>query len=486
MSTSLVRATAIPVTLTAFIMAFLVYYNEWHVRQGTALLAASHDTTNVVSTAFINDDERQNNISMLVEDQKIRLPSREDRFPSAEERVRLYMSNWYLPPCHHGAKTSVGIRYRYDSQRRSGGNGETLNVTNMETPDFSFILNNTVKRDTMFYLDRETVRHCAAAREERPLLRSYCQDTVNSVMPAMNRVTTSNDDDDVPIILQFGDYQRCKAHDTDSVNVPRIKKFRLAMSREELQRVTSSDELGDCIGEPRPVPHTTSASDARSLQPIIWKLNVERHYDKVREVAINDVGWSRKKNVAVFRGARTGAIPYNESLSVTENCMMIQRCRLVYRYHNSTLIDAALTGPDRRFPPVLNGVPLMTGEKLTLEQMLRYKAIICLEGNDVSSGLKWALSSRSVVIMPSPVAFTSWAMEELLEPWVHYVPCRSDLSDIEDSVQWVLDHPEEAREIAIRGTLWIHDLVYHKDAAQEEEWIFDEILRRYRAQFITG
>ncbi len=40
-----------------------------------------------------------------------------------------------------------------------------------------------------------------------------------------------------------------------------------------------------------------------------------------------------------------------------------------------------------------------------------------LEGNDVASGLKWALLSQSVVMMPPP-QHTSWAMEELLQPWV--------------------------------------------------------------------
>jgi hypothetical protein len=40
-----------------------------------------------------------------------------------------------------------------------------------------------------------------------------------------------------------------------------------------------------------------------------------------------------------------------------------------------------------------------------------------IAGNDVASGLKWALFSQSVVLMPPP-NHTSWAMEELLEPWV--------------------------------------------------------------------
>jgi hypothetical protein len=55
--------------------------------------------------------------------------------------------------------------------------------------------------------------------------------------------------------------------------------------------------------------------------------------------------------------------------------------------------------------------------KVDMESLLEYKGIIMIEGNDVASGLKWALLSQSVVLMPPP-KHTSWAMEELLEPWI--------------------------------------------------------------------
>ena len=74
-------------------------------------------------------------------------------------------------------------------------------------------------------------------------------------------------------------------------------------------------------------------------------------------------------------------------------------------------------------------------------------------------------------------------MEDILEPWVHYVPLNKDLSDVEEKMQWVIDHDEEARRIAMRGSLWVKDLLYHPDSEKDEEMIFEEILRRYRAHF---
>jgi hypothetical protein len=105
-----------------------------------------------------------------------------------------------------------------------------------------------------------------------------------------------------------------------------------------------------------------------------------------------------------------------------------------------------------------------------------------LEGNDVASGLKWALLSQSVVLMPYPT-HTSWAMEELLEPWVHYVPLNENATDVEDKMKWIVEHDDIAQAISARATQWMEDLVYHPDALEDDRWIEEEILRRYKALF---
>jgi hypothetical protein len=122
------------------------------------------------------------------------------------------------------------------------------------------------------------------------------------------------------------------------------------------------------------------------------------------------------------------------------------------------------------------------GKKLSRKHQLKYKAIIMIEGNDVASGLKWALMSNSVLMIPPPT-LTTWAMEEFLEPWVHYIPLDPNLSDAEEKMQWVLDHDREAQQIAHRGGLWMKDMVYHPDAAKDDQAVYKEILRRYQSHF---
>jgi Glycosyl transferase family 90 len=221
------------------------------------------------------------------------------------------------------------------------------------------------------------------------------------------------------------------------------------------------------------------------------------------EIPAADIPWSEKLDGAIWRGALTGmkrnGFRVVQSVKAGANnanikrdlCMNMQRCKLVYEHATSSLINASLVGVAATHthnafsapvvPNILDGVRLF-GPRASYHDLLRYKAIIMLEGNDISSGLKWALYSNSVVLAQNPT-YTSWAMEEELQPWVHYVPIADDLSDVEEKARWVAEHDEQAQEIARSGSLWISDLVYHPDAQADEDAIFDETFRRYKQHF---
>jgi hypothetical protein len=122
--------------------------------------------------------------------------------------------------------------------------------------------------------------------------------------------------------------------------------------------------------------------------------------------------------------------------------------------------------------------------KLDLQQMQKYKILFVLDSQEDVS-LLWSLSSSSVVVMPPPTR-TSWYMEELLVPWVHYTPLLANTSSImnhtaaTEVVQWVVAHDEEAQKIVERASLYIHDLFFHADADRDNLLVKKEILRRYR------
>jgi hypothetical protein len=63
------------------------------------------------------------------------------------------------------------------------------------------------------------------------------------------------------------------------------------------------------------------------------------------------------------------------------------------------------------------------------------------------------------------------------------IPLSEDLHDVEEKMQWIIDHDELAQSIAYRGSLWMQDLVYHPEAADDDRLVQEEIVRRYLQHF---
>lgn len=482
------------------------------MRIAFVVLLALYGTTNaalIATTATLVDiPEKLPEVSLDVE--------RARRFPSKEERVRLYMSNWYVPPCATYSDGLVRYEKHEEEEEEDVRAAQELhqwptykiseapdvvaagNTSNNSAFSITYLIESKVTPDKAFVLDRGTILDCSIRGEgdmktygDRIQFRSnmhmYCSDVARSLLPAMDHVAweqqqasqekqeqpdSSSGTLPPPMLLQFGDLAH--SHVYRFIRLPHLKKFRIAASSEELQRVTDRE----CYDGPRDL-----LKEDAVLQPIVWKLATHRHYGLLGQVAVKDKSWEDKRNKAVFRGQLTGSLGggYDKHVTAEQNCLNLIRCRLVYNLANSTLVNARLTNTRKRIPDVLNGVNLTTSS-VTVRALLQYKGVVMLEGNDVASGLKWALLSNSVVLMPIP-QHTSWAMEELLQPWVHYVPLNDEATDVEEKMQWILDHDEEARRISYASTLWMQDLVFHPDAAEDDAWIQEEIVRRYQRHF---
>jgi hypothetical protein len=419
-------------------------------------------------------------INAAIPNNPVEVHSRAHRFPTVEQRIQLYMSNWYTPPCAgnvngtfeysyvSGSSSSWSFLIIHDASSVNG----TLNPLQFES---------IIQPDKTFFLDRSTLTDCIASKPKakyasRILFREnmgmYCRDVVDSLLT--DHILWENPQfASVPILIQFGDLKH--SHEYRDLNVPHFKKFRSASTAAMTLMAPS-----DCVQGSRPSLSTVHSNV--KLQPIVWKLATSRHFRLAHQVYKEDTPWEKKQRQAVFRGQLTGSPEgYNPQQSDMDNCWQMRRCRLVYQHSNSSLVDARLTSTRGRLPEAIHGVPLVA-PKVMMRTLLQYKAIIMLEGNDVASGLKWALLSQSVVLMPPP-RHTSWLMEELLQPWVHYIPLQPDLTNVETQMQWINDHDDQARRIAQRGSLWMEDLCYHPDALEDDRYIQEEMIRRYMAHF---
>ena len=152
---------------------------------------------------------------------------------------------------------------------------------------------------------------------------------------------------------------------------------------------------------------------------VLMKLNKVRHYIFVED----EKSFSEKKNMAIFRGKVAG----KEGREL-----------FMERYFGHPMFDLGDIGKRARAE--------WKTEKKTIKEHLDYKFIMAIEGNDVASNLKWVMSSNSVAVMPRPT-YETWFMEGRLIPNYHYIEVKPDFSDVEERLNYYIQHPEEAEEI---------------------------------------
>ena len=112
--------------------------------------------------------------------------------------------------------------------------------------------------------------------------------------------------------------------------------------------------------------------------------------------------------------------------------------------------------------------------KISINEQLKYKFILCIEGYDVATNLKWVMSSNSIAVMPKP-KFESWLMEGKLIPNFHYILIKDDFSDLEERLKYYIKNDSKAYEIIKNANKYIRQFQNKK----REDLISLLILEKY-------
>jgi len=193
---------------------------------------------------------------------------------------------------------------------------------------------------------------------------------------------------------------------------------------------------------------------------ILCPMEYARHWGYIKESRKCSIHWKHKLNSCVWRGTPTGVQTLTDNL------------RILFCKKYGSIYDVGITDTWGRFPVEYIKTPL------TIAEMLKYKYIISLEGNDKDSGLNWKLASNSLVVMPHPTV-ESWLMEGLLKPYEHYVPLAADCSDLPRILAWCQDHEAECLQIIENANAFMRQF----DDLAEEKRIFEQIKKHYLQSF---
>jgi len=160
---------------------------------------------------------------------------------------------------------------------------------------------------------------------------------------------------------------------------------------------------------------------------VVLKLDALRHFNFIKD----ETNFTEKISCALFRGP----------------CYQPHRQRFVEKCH---ALPQTNIGDIRK---------CVRGEKsykspMSLQEHLRYKYIISVEGNDVATNLKWIMSSNSLCFMTKP-KYETWFMEGSLIPDHHYVLLKDDYSDLNEKIAYYDQHVEEALAIIDNAHDWV-------------------------------
>ncbi len=182
---------------------------------------------------------------------------------------------------------------------------------------------------------------------------------------------------------------------------------------------------------------------------VVMKLNSVRHFHFIRD----EKPFVAKRHRLIFR-----------------NFVLNQpwRQRLLDAYCNHPLCDFG------RINAVDDGHPEYTKDFIPINKQLDSMFILCIEGNDVATNLKWVMSSNSIAVMPRP-KMESWFMEGVLKPDYHYIEVKEDYSDLIEKTDYYAKHVDEAEAI-IRHA---HAHVARFGNKRVEDWCSFLVLKKY-------
>ena len=177
--------------------------------------------------------------------------------------------------------------------------------------------------------------------------------------------------------------------------------------------------FGDIIHIP-PVPTFVKSRPVNAgSNSVLMKLNKVRHF-----IFVDDpTPFHHKKNKLIGRA------------TVTQP----HRIRFYEMYFDHPLCDLGQVN-------VEGGKEGWIKPKISRTAHLDHKFILCLEGNDVATNLKWVMSSQSIAVMPRP-KYETWFMEGKLVGGVHYIEICDDFTDLEEKLQYYISHEDEALQI---------------------------------------
>ncbi|KAI8613292.1 glycosyl transferase family 90-domain-containing protein [Chytriomyces sp. MP71] len=196
-------------------------------------------------------------------------------------------------------------------------------------------------------------------------------------------------------------------------------------------------------------------------------LPLHYHTEAMKKPVKDLVPWEEKQNVLFWRGSTTGgSVRKGTPWSQYGRFRLMEWAREWGVRNPRRVFDASKESPTVPHPAVsvdvgFSGIVQWDDETywnvfdkyglkgiVYMNQTMRFKYLLVVDGNTWPSRLQEYLQSNSVVLYNG--LFQDLYIGQLV-PWVHYVPIRMDYSDLEDKLEWLVANDDKAKQIAINA-----------------------------------
>lgn len=183
------------------------------------------------------------------------------------------------------------------------------------------------------------------------------------------------------------------------------------------------------------------------------------YFDVIKDINLD---YDNKIPTAIFRGSATGCG------TIIKNNPRLKAAYLSNKFYNHPkyginnnndghlYLDAKITAfktklkkhYSEKYMNIIDRhkLNLKVSKKLNLSEITNYKYILSIEGNIAAFRLTLELAYNSVILLVKS-EFYIWH-QPLLKEWIHYVPVKSDLSDVMEKIEWCKNNDDKCKIIA--------------------------------------
>lgn len=210
-------------------------------------------------------------------------------------------------------------------------------------------------------------------------------------------------------------------------------------------------------------------ADIPFIIPEDWKLATNINDYTILES--DRVEWDHKQETAIFRGSATGSVEF-------KNNQRLQITKLDYEWNTNKpgLLDAGIVSWNTRDkidsnltityikPSIMHEMDIFLKPRIPMNKQLSYKYIINIDGHSASNRFSYLLQSGCLILNVEShyvIGNQRW-YNHLLKPYVHYVPIKYDLSDLEEIILWCRNNDNKCKKI-VNNAKDLYDEYFTKD-----------------------